>query len=83
MGIAPVQANESVKAGCAATSTGVSHRRTNKRELAARYDVGIRTIENWQYAGIIRARSEQGQAVFDVVDCDRRLLDSQNQSPTC
>jgi len=42
--------------------------------LAARYGVGIRTIENWQYAGIIRAGFEQGHAVFDVADCDEQLL---------
>jgi hypothetical protein len=55
-------------------------RRMNKSGLAVRYDVGIRTIENWQYVGIIHAHFEQGQAVFDVADCDQRLLNHKNKS---
>jgi len=74
MAVAPAPANESAKAEADATSPIVRRRRATKIILAARYGVGIRTIENWQYAGIIRAGFEQGQAVFDVAACDERLL---------
>jgi hypothetical protein len=43
--------------------------------------VGTRTIENWQYSGVIYARFEQGRAVFDVADCDERLLGYDNGKP--
>ncbi|ODU24867.1 MAG: hypothetical protein ABS95_01365 [Verrucomicrobia bacterium SCN 57-15] len=77
MGVAPVQVNESAKAVPETANSGARHHRATKVVLAARYGVGIRTIENWQYAGIIRAGSEQGHAVFDVADCDDRLLSYQ------
>ncbi len=71
MAVAPAPVNESAKADL---NSGVRCHRIGKVLLAARYRVAIRTIENWQYAGIIRAGSERGQAVFDVADCDERLL---------
>ncbi len=74
MAVAPASVNESAKAESEATTPIVQRRRATKIVLATRYGVGIRTIENWQYAGIIRAGLEQGQAVFDVADCDERLL---------
>jgi hypothetical protein len=63
-----------------APNAGLPSRKMNKSGLAVRYDVGIRTIENWQYAGIIHAHFEHGQAVFDVADCDQRLLNHKNSS---
>ena len=45
-----------------------------KSKLGGTVRRGLRTIENWHYAGIIRAGFERGQAVFDVADCDKRLL---------
>jgi hypothetical protein len=74
MGIAPVQLEERAKTERETANPGVRHRSATKSGLAARYGVGIRTIENWQYAGIIRAGFEQGHAVFDVADCDEQLL---------
>lgn len=71
MAITPTRVNGSAKAE---TNSGVRRHRISKVLLAARYGVGIRTIENWQYAGIIPAGRERGQAVFDVADCDERLL---------
>lgn len=74
MATTPAPVNESAKAESEATNSMVRHRRATKVVLASRYSVGIRTIEKWQYAGIIRAGLEQGQARFDVADCDERLL---------
>ena len=74
MGIASIRANEATKAERERANSGVRHHRATKVVLAARYGVGIRTIENWHYAGIILAGFEHGQAVFDVADCDERLL---------
>lgn len=74
MGVAPIRANEATKAERERANSGVRHHRATKVRLAARYGVGLRTIENWHYAGIIRAGFERGQAVFDVADCDERLL---------
>ena len=74
MGVAPIRANEAAKAERETANPGVRHHRATKVVLAARYGVGIRTIENWHYSGIIRAGFEQRQAVFDVADCDDRLL---------
>ena len=74
MGDAPVRLSESAQAEDEIANPLVRHRRATKSELAMRYNVGIRTIENWLYDGIICARSEQGQAVFEVIECDERLL---------
>lgn len=71
-----------VTAPLAGKQTGELHARSvrpvsgkvDKRSLARRYQVGIRTVENWQSRGIIRAGREHGEAVFDVLDCDNRLL---------
>ena len=74
MDVATVRLNEIAKAPREAPNSGALCRRGTKIDLAARYSVGIRTIENWQCAGIIRAGFEQGRAVFDIADCDERLL---------
>ena len=65
---------ESAPAENPAVNSRAKPQRTPKSGLAKRYQVGIRTIENWQYSGVIYARFEQGRAVFDVADCDERLL---------
>jgi len=42
--------------------------------LADRYSVGVRTVEEWLYRGLI-VGSRRGRSLkFDAVDCDRRLL---------
>ncbi len=74
MGMVTLRVDESPKAERQMAVGGLSPRRATKVVLAARYAVGIRTIENWQYAGILRASFEQGFAVFNVADCDERLL---------
>lgn len=74
MDVAPLRVHEIVKAARETANSAALCRRATKIELAARYSVGIRTIENWQCAGIIRAGFEQGRAVFDIADCDERLL---------
>jgi len=61
---------ESAPAEHSAANSRAKPQRTPKSGLAKRYQVGIRTIENWQYSGVIYARFEQGRAVFDVADCD-------------
>ena len=63
-----------VQAGQPAANVRIRPARVTKRTLAERYHVGVRTIENWQYSGIICARFEKRRAVFDVVECDERLL---------
>jgi hypothetical protein len=47
--------------------------------LAARYLVGIRTIEFWLGDGIILGTRHGKRILFDVGDCDRRLLQFKNQ----
>jgi hypothetical protein len=47
---------------------------TNKVGLARRFGVGVRTIENWLHWSIITGRMAGGEIVFDVADCDMRLL---------
>jgi len=74
MGDVPVRLSESAQVEHETANPLVRHRPATKSELAMRYNVGIRTIENWLYAGIICARSRQGQAVFEVAECDERLL---------
>lgn len=68
------EAGKCVQAGQPAASVRIHRARVTKRTLAERYHVGVRTIENWQYSGIICARFEKRRAVFDVVECDERLL---------
>ena len=48
--------------------------RVGKREMAKRYQVGIRTIENWHARGIIHGGPQSGEILFEVADCDKRLL---------
>jgi hypothetical protein len=55
---------------------------TDKRGLAARYLVGIRTIEVWNRDGIILGTRHGKRIIFDVGDCDRRLLQFKNQKDT-
>lgn len=48
--------------------------RIGKRELAKRYLVGVRTIENWHARGLIHGGPQRGKVLFEVADCDERLL---------
>ena len=52
---------------------------TDKRGLADRYMVGVRTIESWYGTGIILGTRHGKRLIFDVGDCDRRLLQFKNQ----
>ena len=81
MGIALVRSIESAPAEHAAANSRAKPLRTTKSGMAERYQVGTRTIENWQYSGVIYARFEQGRAVFDVADCDERLLGQDKETP--
>ena len=72
---------ESAPAEHAAANSRAKTLRATKSGLAKRYQVGIRTIENWQYSGVIYARFEQGRAVFDAADCDERLLGHNKGKP--
>ena len=57
-----------------------NHRTTvDKRGLADRYMVGVRTIESWYGTGIILGTRHGKCIMFDVGDCDRRLLQFKNQ----
>ncbi len=56
-----------------------SHVTADKRGLAERYMVGIRTIEEWHGIGIIHGTRQGKRIFFDVGDCDRRLLQFRNQ----
>ena len=60
-------------------ATNVLRITTDKRGLAARYLVGIRTIELWNRDGIIIGTRHGKRLIFDVGDCDRRLLQFKNQ----
>ena len=48
--------------------------RANKLGIAARYGVGVRTIENWLARGIIQGRMERGEILMAIEDCDARLM---------
>jgi len=50
----------------------------NKAGLARHYGVGVRTIENWLHWRIIAGRMAGGEIVFDLADCDTRLLRHRN-----
>jgi phage terminase Nu1 subunit (DNA packaging protein) len=51
----------------------------DKRGLAARYMVGVRTIEKWQAAGIIDGERKGLRNYYDVAQCDGRLWKFRNQ----
>ena len=54
----------------------------DKRGLAERYMVGVRTIEEWHGTGIIHG-TRHGKRIFvDVGDCDSRLKQFSNQKGT-
>ena len=55
---------------------------TDKRGLAARYRVGIRTVEAWKGYGIIIGTRHGKRIIFDVGDCDSRLKQFSNQKGT-
>jgi hypothetical protein len=55
---------------------------TDKRGLAERYMVGVRTIEEWHGTGIIHGTRDGKRIFFDIGDCDRRLLQFGNQKET-
>jgi len=44
--------------------------------------VGVRTIEAWQSAEIIHGTRQGKRIIFNVGDCDRRLLQFGNQKET-
>ena len=74
--------NEVVKiAATGEKEAGQTRSETNKSGLAARYQVGIRTIENWLAWEIIPGRMERGEIVADVAECDRRLMGYKNSTP--
>jgi hypothetical protein len=52
-----------------------------KPALANRYQVGFRTLENWQASGIIVGKMERHKWWFDVQDCDRRLFLHSKSTP--
>ena len=54
----------------------------DKRGVADRYLIGIRTVEAWQSAKIIHGTRQGKRIFFDVGDCDRRLLQFKNQKET-
>ncbi len=54
----------------------------DKRGLAERYMVGVRTIEEWHGSGIIRGTRQGKRIYFDVGDCDSRLKQFSNQKGT-
>jgi hypothetical protein len=54
----------------------------DKRGLAERYMVGVRTIEEWHGIGIIRGARQGKRIFFDVGDCDSRLKQFSNQKGT-
>ncbi|MEI8289770.1 MAG: hypothetical protein WCH99_09875 [Verrucomicrobiota bacterium] len=54
----------------------------DKRGLAERYMVGVRTIEEWHGIGIIRGTRQGKRIFFDVGDCDSRLKQFSNQEGT-
>jgi hypothetical protein len=61
---------------------GTTHATADKRGLAERYMVGVRTIEAWQSAEIIHGTRQGKRIIFNVGDCDRRLLQFGNQKET-
>lgn len=54
----------------------------DKRGLAERYMVGIRTIKEWHGSGIIHGTRQGKRIVFNVGDCDRHLKQFSNQKGT-
>lgn len=54
----------------------------DKRGLAERYMVGVRTIEEWHGSGVIHGTRQGKRIFFDVGDCDRRLKQFSNQKGT-
>ena len=54
----------------------------DKRGLAERYMVGVRTIEEWHGTGIIHGTRHGKRIYFDVAECDRHLLQFRNQRET-
>jgi hypothetical protein len=54
----------------------------DKRGLAERYMVGVRTIEEWHGTGIIHGTRQGKRIFFNVGDCDQRLKQFSNQRGT-
>ena len=57
---------------------GDQRSRTDKFGIAAHFDVGVRTIENWLARGIISAPRKGRKLEFDVEECDRRVSCQKN-----
>jgi hypothetical protein len=51
----------------------------DKRALAARYQVGVHTIERWQASGIIDGERKGLRNYYDVAECDGRLWKFRNK----
>ena len=47
----------------------------DKRGLADRYMVSVRTIELWQAMGVIQRCSESNRCTYAFAECDLRLLE--------
>jgi len=52
--------------------------RSDKFGIAAHFDVGVRTIENWLSRGIISAQRKGRKLEFDVEECDLRVSSQKN-----
>lgn len=62
--------------------SGIVRTVTDKRGLAERYMVGVRTIEEWHGTGIIHGTRQGKRIFFDVENCDCRLRQFQNPKET-
>ncbi len=45
----------------------------DKFDIAAHFDVGVRTIENWLACGVLSAQRKGRKLEFDFDECDRRV----------
>jgi hypothetical protein len=51
----------------------------DKRGLADRYMISIRTVEAWEAQGLIRSCGRKLKSYYNPEECDRRLLQSSNR----
>jgi hypothetical protein len=51
----------------------------DKRGLADRYMISIRTVEEWEAQGFIRSCGRKLKNYYNPAECDRRLLQSSNR----
>lgn len=50
----------------------------DKRGLADRYMISIRTVEEWQAQGLIRCTGRKRKNHYDPMECDRLLMHTGN-----